>query len=594
MIDNALSESIEQQLFALPKYMPHTRAFDLLQNGNILSRKETSQELLERVITTLFSIENEFNTSKTEIKRLGEEFAGYIVDGYAMLGTPILTNAGHNAALSSCVVASVDLRELNSDTEKRISAYYRQNMGSGFDFTQYDNPVELLNWVNNLSERETASGSYCRYIGNMGILHISHPDVKKYIDAKRKNNLKHFNISIDVTEDFMKKAENDELFALTSGIEINASSLLDQIAESTWLNGDPGLVFLERMNNDNPLAEISKYSSTPPCCEMGLAEGETCHFGYINLFKFVRNRDKAVDIDYEKLRNVTELMVRVLDNAIEYSIPRYPTVISADVIKMKRKIGIGVCGLADLLLTHNLPYDSKEARELARDVISFINYVSKLTSVALANQRESCLAMSFPATNKYLNSHFLESKYGMRSTRTVSYYEWEELANTIRSTRKLRNISTTALPPTGRSSILLDVTPSIEPYFSFFTHNGIIQKHVLDFLLRGLGENTQNLEYVCQEASRTGSFQNIDVIPIQMRECLKSAKEIAPLAHIQMVADLAGMHGVIDEGASKTVNLPNTATIDDIKKIFLLAFRHGLKNISVYRDKSKQGQPFTL
>jgi ribonucleoside-diphosphate reductase alpha chain len=258
---------------------------------------------------------------------------------------------------------------------------------------------------------------------------------------------------------------------------------------------------------------------------------------------------------------------------------------------MKRKMGIGVCGLADMLIALRLPYDSQEARELARDVLSFINYISKCTSVALAEQRGSCLAMNFPLVNKYVRCRYLEDKYMERPTRTVSSRDWEKLAHTIRTTRKLRNISTTALAPTGRASILLGVTSSIEPMFSIFASDGSLQKNVLDFLSEELEENEQDLQQVCQKASFSGSFQDIEILPSSVRLCLKTAKEIAPLAHLQMVADLAGVHGVTDESASKTVNLPYSATVDDVKDIFLSSFHLGLKNISVYRDKTMVGQP---
>jgi len=181
-----------------------------------------------------------------------------------------------------------------------------------------------------------------------------------------------------------------------------------------------------------------------------------------------------------------------------------------------------------------------------------------------------------------------------RPTRTVSSQDWQKLANTIRTMRKLRNISTTALAPTGRASLLLDVTPSIEPIFSIFDGNGFIHRNILDFLLKELGEKQHILDQVWQQVSLTGSFQSVEVLPRSIRKCLKTAKEIAPIAHIQMVAEVAGVHGIIDESASKTVNLPQSATVDDVTDIFLTSFHLGLKNISIYRDKTKIDQPVHL
>jgi len=546
---------------------------------------------IRRVVDTVFSVEPRFGTPLETIEQLQQEFATYMVGGYCMLGTPILTNAGrYNTALSSCAIVPIDLQELHIDTEEVIRSYYRQNMGSGFDLTCSTKPVLLLHWIDNLSAKETATGTYDRYIGNMGLLHISHPAVLEFIRAKRQSNMAYFNISVNVTEEFMHKAKSSEAFSLSNGSTVNAYDLLQQMAENAWYNGDPGLVFLDRMNKDNPVLKMGQYLSTPPCAEMGLEEGETCHFGSLNLHRFVRGNGASATIDFDKLKRVTHVLTRVLDNAIEYSIPRYPTRVSADIAKMKRRIGIGVCGLADVLLAYDFPYDSQKARNLARDVISFINYTSKRSSVELAELRGSCTAMNFSSLNEYLGGNFLEEKYARHATRTVSSDEWVQLAATIRE-RGLRNISTTALPPTGRTSLLLDTTSSIEPFLNIVDNKGYVHHSIQDFLEKRIQGDKALVEDMCWEAAHTGSFQHIESLPDCVRDRLKAAKEIAPEAQVSMVAEVAGLFGVVDESASKTVNLPHEATVDDVRKVFLLAHDLGLKNISVYRDKTKAGQP---
>lgn len=582
--------------FKLPQYKPSKEARRVLVKGRIISQNEQPQDMLERVITTLFSVEEKFETRPQTVKQLAEEFAEYMVNQDVTPGTPTLTNAGrYDSALSSCVVIPVDLRD-KANAAQRIKSYYLQNMGSGFDFTQYDNPVDLLEWINQLSAKETATGKYDRYIGNMGTLHVSHPKVMEFIHAKRSNAEKiHFNISIDATEKFMDAAVQGKYFLLADRTRIDAADLLLKIAECAWYNGDPGLIFLERMNKDNPIFELSRHVSTPPCSEMGLAEGETCQFGYINLANFVQeNKNGAVKINYDKLERVTRLLTRVLDNAIEYSISRYPTQQSADITKIKRKIGIGVCGLADTLIKCSLPYDSAEARSLARDIVSFINYTSKCESVKLASDRGFCLAMIYPNQNRYITGQFLEEKYGNKPTATVSANDWRELATTICNTWNLRNISTTALPPTGRASKLLGVTSSIEPLFSIYDNNGKIKKNLINFLSRKLNGNRRLIKYALQKANNTGSFQEIEVLPNGVRKCLQTAKEISPMGHLKMVADLAGINGVVDEAASKTLNLPKYATVQSVRETLVLAYRLGLKNISVYRDGTKTNQPEIL
>lgn len=581
--------------FSLPTYAPARNVMEVLVHGAILSEDEKPQDLLERTISTLFSVEEKFGTQAACTQKMARAFAEYMVEGYVMPGTPALTNAGrHNMALSSCAIIPVDLQTLNKEAAEHICSYYQQNMGSGFQFTNYKNPVAILTWLNDLSARETATGTYERYIGNMGLLHIAHPRIQEFIEAKRFRNMRHFNISVDVTEDFMHRAAHDLSFTLSDGTEVDAAELLQQMAENAWCNGDPGLIFLERMNRDNALECMSRYVSTPPCAEMGMAEGETSQFGYLNLHRFLRKTGKTIEIDYDKLKAVTELLTRVLDNAIEYSLPRYPAPINAKIARMKRKMGIGVCGLADMLIALKLPYDTQEARDVARDVLSFINYTSKCASVALAHERGSCQAMNFPLVNKYINGRFLEDKYMPYPTRTVSAQQWEELATTIRVTRKLRNIATTALPPTGRSSILLDASSSIEPLFSIFTSTGNLHTSVSTLLQQEWQGSEQMLQTVQQAGVRNGSFQAIESLPTSLRNCLKTAKEIAPLDHLRMVADLAGIYGVIDESASKTVNLPHTASVADIQHIFLSVWQLGLKNISIYRDKTFAEQPMSI
>lgn len=592
MIEGDEIVSVGEDVDNLPLYVPSERAWKVLVDAEILSQTETPQDLLKRVTDTLFSVEPGFDTALGNIEQLKYEFATYVVDGYCMPGTPILTNAGrYQAALSSCAIVPINLNTTESGIAKeQICSYYRQNMGSGFNLTGSPHPVSLLHWLDDLSVKETASGNYERYIGNMGLLHISHPAIQQFIRCKRQNKMSHFNISVDISEEFMEKAKKGEQFFLADGTPVNAYDLLRQIAENAWYNGDPGLIFLDRMNRDNPVARISEYVSTPPCAEMGLAEGETCHFGYLNLNRFVCRYGASATIDYDKLKRVTCMLTRVLDNAVEYSIPRYPTKISADLASRKRRIGIGVCGFADMLLAFDLPYDSQEARNLARDIISFINYTSKWASVGLAEERGSCTAMGDASLNGYLDGCFIEEKYARYPTRIISAQEWMELACAIRE-RGLRNITTTALPPTGRASLLLDTTSSIEPFLNLSEGKRHVRQTIRDFLAAKLQANESYIEDICWEAACAGSFQHIGDLPNSVRNRLKIAKEIAPEAQVRMVAEVAGLHGIVDESAAKTVNLPYEATIDDVENIFFLACELGVKNISVYRDKTVVDQP---
>ncbi|MBU1327110.1 hypothetical protein KKB64_04570 [Patescibacteria group bacterium] len=554
----------------------------MLADGKILAPGENPQHMFDRVVDTLFSVESTLGIDSGETLRNKEIFADYMLQGAISPGTPTLTNAGRseytNAALSSCVVISVNLRKLDEAAVK-IRGYYRQNMGSGFDFTPYDDPVGLLTWLNDLSEKETATGQYDRYIGNMGNLHVSHPRIREFIRAKRDTAMKHFNISVDVSEEFMQAVMEHRSYRLADGTDIDAYGLLKEMSECAHHNGDPGLISLERMNRDNPVQTISSYTSVPPCSEMGLAPGETCQFGYINLLKF----STPEGIDFVNLSKATMSMTRALDNAIEISRNGYPDEESNRLATLKRKIGIGVCGLADTLIQLGIPYGSEEGRTVAQNMLASINFASKVASVQLAEQRGSCNAM-VDQDNKYYHG-FIESRYAMHPTDSVSKQAWEMLAAHIKKTGHLRNILTTALPPAGRTSILLGVTSSIEPLFSLHGLNDGTQKLIESFIKQRVGDESQ---IVLDQALEQGTFQHRS---LPDEEVLKTVKEIPFIDQLQMVAAVSGVY---DEAISKTVNLPHSASVQDVLDVFIDSHRLGLKNITVYKDKSYENQPISL
>lgn len=556
----------------------------MLHEGKIIGDHEKPHDMFRRVVDTVFNIEKQWQSSPEEVDRYRTVFENLTISKAISLGSPVLTNAGrdeHNQfALSSCVVIPVDLRKIDEATVK-IKGYYQQNMGSGFDFTPYENPVQLLLWLNELADKETQTGRYDRYIGNIGNLHISHPKIREFIGVKRTNKIAHFNISVDIDDAFMQAVKRHDVYQLADGTSVDAATLLHDIAESAHYNGDPGILSLERMNRDNPLKEVSPYTSVPPCSEMGLAPGETCQFGYINLSKFVVDGH----IDYKRLFVASSVMTRALDNAIEIGVSRYPDMESSRLALLKRKIGIGVCGLADTFIQLNLPYGSEESLHVAKNMLSCINYASKATSVTLSEQRGSCQAMQDSAHNEYYHG-FIEERYAHHPTDIVSTANWEQLAGYIRRTGHLRNILTTALPPTGRTSILLGVTPSIEPLFSTRSLNENTQAVINDFVHAHADNGASDA--VLHRAETEGTFQTS---PLDGKEVLRTVKEISAKEQLDMIAAISGVY---DEAVSKTVNLPRTATVDDVASIFMHAYDLGLKNISVYRDGSYENQPVSL
>lgn len=569
------------------KYQPSSSAHQVLIKGKIIAPDETPQQMFDRVVDALFAIESKMGIPTAETEQIKLQFAQFMAEKIFTPGTPTLTNAGRkgyeNSALCSCALIPVDLRQTQVSAEI-IKAYYQQNMGSGFDLTPYTDPLGLLIWLNNLSASETATGQYDRYIGNMANLHVAHPRIKDFIEAKTTRRLMYFNLSTIINDTFMEAARKKKTFRMMDGSEDSAYDLLKLMAQSAWISGDPSILNLEQMNKDNPLVSIAPYVSAPPCAEMGLSKGETCQFAYINISKFVT----PTGIDYEKLGTVTRVVTRALDNAVEIGLGNFPHPKSTEIARLKRKIGIAASGIADTLLFYDLAYDSDDARQLVRDALSFVTYTSKLESVELAKQRGPCGAMALREGNRYYGT-YLENRYG-EGTNTVAPKNWQQLAEYIRVTGNLRNICTTTLPPAARVSILMDTSTGIEPFFGIPESVEQMRPSMVDFVRQ---HAPKRADTILSQATTEGTFQNTD-LPDRLKECLKTAKEISALGHLKMVAALVGTGGVVDEAASKTVNLPNSATPDDILTIFLLAYELGLKNISVYRDGSYTEQPLKL
>lgn len=581
----------ESQLYTPP------RAIQYILEGHgtdhrIVDKTETPQVMLDRVADTLVGIEAKFGTSPEKATELRAAFVRHFIQRDFTPGIPTLTNAGRNgydlSALSSCVVIPVDLRK--EAASEVILAYYRQNMGSGFNFTRYENPVAMLHWLNELSARETATGHYDRRIANMGTLHVAHPRIREFIQAKMHDkSLIHFNISVEINDAFMSAVEEGQSFPLADGTMIDARALLQEISQAAWFCGDPGLINIDRMNEHNPVASIAAYDCSPPCGEMGLSPGETCQFGYINIPHYV-NPDGTIKT--QELADLVRFAVRILDNAIECGVDNQPSLEGQYMTRLKRKIGISVAGLADALIKAGVPYDSEKGKELARDILSFINYHAKLASIELAQERGSCEAMKFPLNNLYF-SGYTATRYADQSTNTVSAQEWEKLDRTIRETGLMRNIHHTALPPGGRASMILGVNHSIEPLFSPSALNFETTQQVIDLIANSVADPNADVQALFNQAIEQGTFQRLP-ISAATKQLLKTAIEIQPEDHVLMAAALSGMHGVYDESVSKTVNLPRNATPGDIFNIYVLAHQQGLKNISVYRDGSLVDQPRQL
>lgn len=574
-------------------FKPSVFAEGVLRDGRIISLQETPQHMIERMVATLFSVEGKFGTSSSEIQKMADEFGTFLDDKKCVMSTPVMTNAGRyeNKPLSACTVPPIDLRGDISQIEEVINHFHFDGMGTGFSLNETDEPVRVLRFLNKVAVEGANGGNEDRPVGNMAILSANHPQILNFVpvktDADQKGEEWKFNISVDASAEFMDAVMQKIPYVLWDGIRLNAAEVMERIARSAHVCGDPGLIFMDRMNRDNPTPGLAPYTSTAPCAEVGLAPGESCQFGYINVGKFLSG-DNNRSINYSELELATRLMTRVLDNALEISIDRYFHPTSQHIMRAKRKIGVGICGLADMFIEMGIPYDSDKARQTALDIVAFINYVSKLESHELAKTRGSFGAMILPIGSRYNDEPgFLEQKYGNLETSQVTPAMWQGLGKLIRETGLLRNASTIALPPTGRSGLVIDASTGIEPVFTLVDNNG----EVNPLLYSNLKEKGLLNQEMLDQINRSGRIGHIQSIPQALRNMYATALEIAPAGHLEMGA---AIQHAVDESISKTINIPESSTPTDIADIYMSAYKKGLKGITVFRANSKRYQPRKL
>jgi ribonucleoside-diphosphate reductase alpha chain len=395
----------------------------------------------------------------------------------------------------------------------------------------------------------------------MGVLRVDHPDILEFISAKSKEGvLVNFNLSVGVTDAFMEAVEKDEEYELinprTGEAErkLRAREVFDLIVNMAWRTGDPGLIFLDEINRHNPTPELGTIEATNPCGEVPLLPYESCNLGSINLAKMIKDDE----VDWEKLGKTVRAAVHFLDNVID--INKYPLPEIERATKLTRKIGLGVMGFAELLLELGIPYNSEEALAKAEEIMKFISEEGRKMSVELAGQRGS-----FPAFSGSI---------------------WEK-----RGYRQIRNATVTTIAPTGTISIIAGTTSGIEPLFAVsYIRNvmsGVQLLEVNPTFERVAEERGFYSRELLAEVARVGSISKLEEIPEDVRRVFVTALDIAPEWHVRMQA---AFQKYVDNAVSKTVNLPHSATPDDVRRVYLLAYKLKLKGITVYRYGSRVDQ----
>jgi ribonucleoside-diphosphate reductase alpha chain len=539
---------------------------------------ETPEEMFRRVAACIASADLEYETNEDVLATEADFFE--VMAGLEFLpNSPTLMNAGRDLAqLSACFVLPVeDSMDSIFGTLREAALIQKSGGGTGFSFSRLrpkkdliestrgfsSGPVSFIRLYNFGTEITKLGGK--RAGANMAVLRVDHPDIEEFIASKiNPLELNTFNISVAITDEFMEKVKAGEPYDLVNPRsreavgQLDARKIFDSIAESAWRNGEPGVVFIDRINRDNPTPELGQIESTNPCGEQPLLAYESCVLGSINLSKFYRDGR----IDYARLKQVVGIGVHFLDNIIDVS--QYPVPQIAHMTKLNRKIGLGVMGWADLLILLGVAYDSEEALALAEEVMSFISREALQASIELAKQRGP-----FP-----------------RWTQESIYKNRDEQAR--------RNATVTTVAPTGTISLLANCSSGIEPIYSVayrrlsFESEGMMFVHPLfEQYARAQGFYSPSL---MERIAKTGSLHNLEEVPSKARRLFVTTHEILPEWHVRMQA---AFQKHIDAAVSKTINFSSTATIEDVKKAYELAYELGCKGITVYRDGSREKQVLT-
>lgn len=549
-----------------------------LKKGPDGTPEEDVRGLFWRVAGAIAAEEANYPDSTWKPEALARRFYDLMVGMRFLPNSPTLMNAGTPLGqLAACFVLPVgDSMDEIFDAVKFAALIHKSGGGTGFSFSRLrpkksrvgstggvaSGPVSFMRIFNTATEQVKQGGT--RRGANMGILRVDHPDILEFITCKeRENELQNFNISVALTERFMQAVEKGEDYDLIDPRDgsvrgqLSASEVFALLVRKAWESGDPGIVFLDRINRDNPTPALGDIESTNPCGEQPLLPYEACNLGSINLSLF--HDPQAKDgIDWKGLAETVHLAVRFLDNVIDAS--RYPFERITEMVHANRKIGLGVMGFADLLYLLGVPYDSTEALSLAEKIMEAIQVEARSASKALAAERGP-----FPA--------YPESIYGKRG---LGPY---------------RNATTTTIAPTGTLSIIAGCSSGIEPLFALS-----FARHVMDgeklveanpHFVAALKAAGAHSDALMEEVTRKGSIAHIGMLPERLREVFVTAMDIEPVWHLKMQA---AFQKYTDNAVSKTVNLPNAATQEDIREIYWMAYELGCKGVTVYRDGCKSNQ----
>ncbi len=537
---------------------------------------ETVDGLFHRVADAIARADLKFDPD-ADIEATSEAFLRLMTSLDFLPNSPTLMNAGRPLGqLSACFVLPVeDSMEAIFDAIKNAALIHKSGGGTGFSFSRLrakgatvnstggvaSGPVSFMKVFNTATEAVKQGGT--RRGANMGILRVDHPDIMEFITCKNDTSqVTNFNISVGMTEEFMEAVEQGREYDLTDPASgrtvkrLKAREVFEAIVSSAWQTGEPGIIFLDRLNRDNVVPLLGEIESTNPCGEQPLLPFESCNLGSVNLLNHIKREDGRVVLDKDKLKTTVRGAVHFLDNVIEVN--KYPLPEIERVTKQTRKIGLGVMGFADMLLHMNIAYNSEAGVAMGEEVMEFVNDTAHAASEELA-----ALRGPFPL--------FAESIY--------------------RDGKPLRNATVTTIAPTGTLSIIADVSSGVEPVFAYaYVRNVMDNTRLVEtnkILAKRLAGEGLYDDALMAEIAAHGTLAGVERIPQEIKSVFVCAHDVEPVWHVRMQA---AFQRHTDNAVSKTVNFPNSATRQDVAEVYRLAYSLGCKGITIYRDRSRDEQ----